>query len=143
MRAMMDLAMNHGSGAVLLKDIARRQGISLKYLEQLVTPLRAAGLLLGVRGARGGYMLQRPPEEIVLAEILQALEGSLAPVDCAADNETCNQECNGLGYCATQELWKQIHDAVNQVLAGRTLKDLSDRQRSIMRRRSEAMNYYI
>ncbi len=141
MRAMMDLAMSYGNGAILLKDVAKRQNVSLKYLEQLVTPLRAAGLLRGVRGARGGYSLAKAPEEISLSEIVRALEGSPAPVECADNQEPCsNMLCCG---CATHELWRDIYDAINNILDNKTLRDLADRQRDMIRDRTEAIIYHI
>ena len=141
MRAMMDLAMNDGDGAVLLKDIASRQGISLKYLEQLVTPLRAAGLIRGVRGAHGGYSLARPAKEIRLSEILYALEGSPAPVDCAEERFPCDlKSCTG---CATQEIWQEMFHAIDQILENRTLQGLANRQAHLMREHAEALSYSI
>lgn len=139
MRAMMDLAMNFGNGAILLRDVARRQGISLKYLEQLVTPLRAAGLLRGVRGARGGYMLAKDPETITLSEILQALEGSLAPVSCIEENHPCVD----MKSCATQELWNELHSAITHILENRSLKDLAERQMELMKTQENALIYHI
>jgi len=136
---MVDLCMHYNEGSVQLKEIARRQKVSLKYLEQLVTPLRAAGLVRGVRGARGGYTLSRPPEDINLGEILQALEGSLAPVDCAADETICP----AAGGCATHELWQELYVSVNKVLERRTLKDLATRQTELEREGRDAFTYQI
>ena len=138
MRAMMDLAMSYGNGAILLKDVAKRQNVSLKYLEQLVTPLRAAGLLRGVRGARGGYSLAKAPEEISLSEIVRALEGS--PRAGGMRRQTRNRVaiCSGCG-CATHELWRDIYDAINNILDNKTLRDLADRQRDMIRDRTEAI----
>lgn len=139
MRAMVDLALRHGEGSVLLKDVAQRQAVSLKYLEQLVTPLRAAGLLRGVRGARGGYMLAREPQDITLAEIITALEGPPTPVDCVLGKEDCPFQ----DHCVTHELWADIYRAVNQVLESRTLQDLAERQRAMNLNRSTQTMYYI
>lgn len=139
MRAMLDLALHAEEGALLLKDVAHRQDVSVKYLEQLITPLRAAGLVRGVRGAHGGYTLARPPEEISVSQILMALEGSLAPVECLGETKNCQQK----SYCATQELWCEIYAAIQSVLEKRTLKDLADRQRLLNRKVFEGLSYVI
>jgi Rrf2 family cysteine metabolism transcriptional repressor len=119
-RAMLELGLRYGQGAVPLKDVARCQRISLKYLEQLFARLRAAGLVKGVRGTGGGYVLARPPGEIPLTELFAVLEGSLALVECVDQPETCDQA----DHCVTRELWTELKDAGERVLGGRTLKDL-------------------
>ncbi len=139
LRAMVDLAIHYNEGSVLLKDVARRQMVSLKYLEQLVTPLRAAGLVLGVRGARGGYRLSNPPEEVYISTILQALEGSLAPVECSHDNHPCRL----VRRCATHELWDEVHDAISNILENRSLADVANRQLELHAQNSQENMYYI
>jgi Rrf2 family protein len=125
LRLMLDLAVCGGDGApVSLKDVAQRQGLSDKYLEQIVTPLSKAGLVRSVRGAGGGYLLTRAPSEYTVGEILRPLEGDLAPVECATDSGFCEQ-CD---ECVTVELWQEIHRAVSQVVDHTTLADLMERQ---------------
>lgn len=138
-RAMVDLAVHHGNGSILLKDIAKRQEVSLKYLEQLITPLRAAGLVRGLRGARGGYQLARQPKEILLSEIINALEGLPAPVDCLTDKMNCSRS----HICATQELWGQIYSSVNTILENRNLQDMANRQIELTGKDSKEDMYYI
>jgi Rrf2 family protein len=125
LRLMLDLAVYGGNGTpVSLKDVAQRQGLSDKYLEQIVTPLSKAGLVRSVRGAGGGYLLTRPPEEYTVGDILRPLEGDLAPVECATDAGFC-ERCD---ECVTVELWQDIHRAVSQVVDRTTLADLIERQ---------------
>lgn len=124
LRLMVELATaNHGQ-PISLRDVAQRQQLSDKYLEQIVTPLARAGLVRSVRGAGGGYLLTRRPEEYTVGEILRPLEGDLAPVECATDAEFCDRS----GFCVTVELWQQIHQAVSQVVDSTTLADLVRRQ---------------
>ena len=107
LRMMVDLAQHEQNGPVSLRDIARRQQLSDKYLEQIVTPLARAGLVRSVRGAGGGYLLTRKPEEYSVGDILRPVEGDLAPVECATDEGFCEHSCD----CVTVELWQDIHRA--------------------------------
>lgn len=125
LRLMVDLAMTDSTGPISLKDVAERQKLSDKYLEQIVTPLSRAGLVRSVRGAGGGYLLTRKPEDYTVGDILRPLEGDLAPVECATDAEYCDR-CT---ECVTLELWQEIHRAVSQVVDNVTLSDLVDRAR--------------
>ena len=125
MRAMLDLALNFGRDPVLTKDISARQGISKGYLEQLFIPLRVAGLVRGIRGARGGFTLSRPPKEISLSEIIQATEGSTAPVACVDEPRLCRKS----GECITRDVWIEMKRACDNVLEAFTLQDLIERSR--------------
>ncbi len=120
LRLMLDIALHGGGEPVPLRDAAARQGISDKYLEQIVTPLGRAGLVRSVRGAGGGYLLTRPVADYTVGEILRPLEGSLAPVTCVDDPGCCDRADS----CVALEVWEQIHRAVNQVVDGITLADL-------------------
>jgi len=121
-RAMLDLALNFGGDPVLIKDISSRQEISKGYLEQLFIPLRVAGLVRGIRGSRGGFMLSRPPKEIRLSEIIQATEGSIAPVACVDEPRLCRKS----GECITRDVWVEMKSACDHVLEALTLQDLID-----------------
>jgi len=125
LRLMLDIALNSHGHAVSLRDVSRRQGISDKYLEQIVTPLSRAGLVRSVRGAGGGYLLTRAPEEYTVGDILRPLEGDLAPVECATDTAYCDR----CAECVTLELWQEIHQAVSNVVDRTTLADLVERAR--------------
>lgn len=124
-RAILDLAINYGKGPILLKDIARRQEISEKYLEHLIAPLRAAGLVKSIRGARGGYSLAKPPSEIRLSQVIQVLEGSMSLVDCVDDIDLCNRA----RFCVTRDVWRDVGRAINGVLEQMTLEEMVERQR--------------
>ena len=127
LRLMLDLAMNSAGQPVSLKDVAKRQEISDKYLEQIISVLNRAGYVRSVRGAQGGYLLRKAPEEYTVGMILRLTEGSLAPVPCIEeDNEV---ECDKREECVTVILWKKIDDAVNSVVDHTTLQDLVDWQR--------------
>lgn len=120
LRLMLDLAVHSSGNAVPLRDIAQRQDISDKYLEQIVTQLSRAGLVRSVRGAGGGYLLVRDPEQYTAGQILRVLEGNLAPVSCA-DGTDC---CGRAERCVTVEVWQKIQDAVSGVVDHITLADL-------------------
>jgi Rrf2 family protein len=137
LRALLDLAVHQGEGMVLLKDIARRQEVSLPYLEHLITPLIAGGLVKSTRGARGGVLLLKPPAEVKLTEVVQLLEGSIAPVDCVNDPRVCSRSAS----CVTRDIWIQIKDAIIQVLDSTTLQDLVERQRQ--KEQTETGMYHI
>ena len=127
LRLMLDLAVYGDGTPVSLRDVAKRQAISDKYLEQIVTPLSRVGLVRSVRGAGGGYLLTRSPAEYTVGDILRPLEGDLAPVECATDAEYCHR-CN---ECVTVALWQEIHKAVSQVVDNTTLADLMERQKQM------------
>lgn len=123
LRLMLGIALQSKSGPISLRDVAKQEGISDKYLEQIVTPLNRAGLVKSVRGAGGGYLLTRAPEEYTVGEILRVLEGELVPVSCA----DAPGECSRSEFCVTQEVWAQIAAAVSNVVDNITLADLAQR----------------
>ena len=137
LRALLDLALHQDEGLVPLKDIARRQEFSLSYLEHLVAPLIAAGLVKSARGARGGVLLLKPPSEVKLSEVVQILEGSIAPVDCVNNPALCHRA----GSCVTRDIWIEMKRAMSRVLDSTTLQDLVERQEK--RRQTETGMYYI
>ena len=124
LRLMLDLAMNNTGEPVRLKDVAKRQEISEKYLEQIISILKKAGFVKSVRGPAGGYSLKRKPEEYTVGMILRLTEGSLAPVDCVEDGTDCGRA----DQCVTVLLWKKLNDAINGVVDNITLADLVDWQ---------------
>lgn len=128
LRTMIDLSQHREEGLIPLKDVAARQEISLKYLEQIVTQMSKAGFIQGVRGPQGGYRLAREPEEYNIAEILQATDGSLAPVGCL---ETETNQCEKCDSCATLDLWEGLYKTVTDYLAGISLQDLVDRANKV------------
>lgn len=134
---MLDIALHAESGLVHLKDIAQRQQVSRKYLEQLVARLEAGGLLRTVRGAGGGVALARPPSEVTVLDILYTLEGSLAPVECVDRPEVCPRSVD----CAVRDLWAELGGITTGFLGSVTLEDLCDRQKE--RDRPVALTYQI
>ena len=136
MRAMLDLALHKDQSPVSLRDIAARQQLSLPYLEQLIGPLVASGLVRSIRGPKGGVSLAKEPEQIKLTEIFQVLEGSLAPVECVDDPNSCNRS----EFCVTREVWSEVKQAVSAVLGSKTLGDLMERERA---KASGETMYYI
>jgi len=127
-RLMLDLARYYGNGPVLLKDIAKRQEVSEGYLEHLVPSIKAAGLITSSRGAHGGYMLAKPPSDITLKEVVQTLEGSLAPVECVATPSVCHRMQN----CVTRDIWKELGEKISETLESVTLADMVERQKDKM-----------
>lgn len=125
LRLMLDLAANSAGDPVRLKDMARRQAISEKYLEQIISVLNKAGFVRSVRGPQGGYVLARSPEEYTAGMILRLTEGSLVPVDCAAEG---GGDCTRAADCATRQLWVRLNDAINGVVDHVTLADLLEWQ---------------
>lgn len=129
---MMEFALRYGKGPTLLKNISRSQEISLKYLSQLIIPLKVAGLLSGTRGAHGGYLLTRPPKDIKLSEIITAVEGALNPVECVDNPEICYR----YNTCVTQEIWTEIGKKFQEILESYTLQDMIDRQLKKQKRKA-------
>ena len=128
LRLMIDLAINGENGLSSTKEIAERQDISRKYLEQIMTILNRAGFVKSERGSNGGYRLTRRPPEYTVGEILRLTEGSLAPVACMEDE--LNQ-CVRSGHCATLTVWKQLDQAINGVVDSITLADLVEEQKKL------------
>ncbi|MDD5070001.1 MAG: Rrf2 family transcriptional regulator [Candidatus Omnitrophica bacterium] len=120
MRLMLDLAFHHGEGPVFLKDIAKSEEISEKYLSQIIIPLKAIGLINSFRGAHGGYVLARPPEKIKLNEIVGILEGNFNLVDCVKKPD----ECSRVPICVTRNLWKMLGETISMTLEKMSLADL-------------------
>ena len=125
LRLMIDLGENNTGTPVSLRDVAKRQGISEKYLEQIISILNKAGYVRSVRGAQGGYLLRREPKEYTVGDILRLTEGSLAPVTCVEDED---MPCERQDNCVTVIVWKKINEAINNVVDNITLQDLVDWQ---------------
>lgn len=121
LRVMIDLALNQGDGYVPMKDVAQRQNLSLKYLEQILPALTKNGLVKGVQGKGGGYRLTRHPEEYVISEILRLTEKDLAPVSCLADGAP---ECMMRSECKTVAFWEGLYKVMNDYLQSKKLSDL-------------------
>lgn len=123
LRMMIDIAENEEKGSVSLKDISKRQDISLKYLEQIVGLLTRAGFVKSRRGAGGGYVLTKSPEKYTVGDILRVTEGSLAPVACLEGEENL---CSKAESCKAVKYWQGLYDVINKYLDGTTLLDLTE-----------------
>jgi Rrf2 family cysteine metabolism transcriptional repressor len=136
-RALLDVALHQEDSPVQLKVIAQRQQIPLHYLEHIIAPLIAAGLLRSTRGAYGGVSLGKPPQEIVLSEVIQVLEGSITPVECVDDPNVCSRA----DICVTRDVWTDVKKAMVGVLESVTLQDLVERQKD--KQKLASAMYYI
>ncbi len=124
LRLMLDLAINNTGEFIPLKLVSERQDISVKYLEQIITVLVKAGYVRGLRGSKGGYKLAGKPEDYTVGMILRLTEGSLAPVACL---EGDTNYCERADECITLGLWKELYEAINNVVDNTTLADLIER----------------
>ena len=124
-RVLLDLALHWGEGPILLRDIAGRQEVPLPYLEHLIAPLIAGGIVKSFRGPRGGVLLAKRPEDVKLSEVVQLLEGSMSLVKCLEEPEVHSRS----SLCATRDVWNEVSKAVFGVLESTTLQDLAMRQR--------------
>lgn len=125
-RAMLELAENVGRGPLQLRIIAHRQDISVKYLDQLMAILKSAGFVRSVRGAKGGYMLAKAPEQIKLSDVFNCLEGPVVTVECTENENYCARAAD----CVARQVWTQLQEAVTAVLQSITFKDLVDRTKN-------------
>ena len=119
-RMILDLAQHYGQGAIQLGEIANRQKISLKYLEQIVRPLKKAGFVKSYRGAKGGHILNKPPDEVTVGEVVALLEGGKTIVNC----DTNPEDCDRVDSCVTRYIWMEAATAMYERLAAITFADL-------------------
>ena len=133
-RAILELAENASEGPLQLRVIARRQEISAKYLEQLMAVLKSAGFVRSIRGAKGGYVLAKPPDRIRLNEVFHCLEGSVTTTECVDNSQLCRRAPD----CAARLLWAQVAQAIEAVLQSMSLRDLIEKGR-----KHGAVNYHI
>ena len=136
-RIMLELGLNQGKGTMLLKDIAKKQNISVRYLEQIIPGLKAAGLINSSRGAHGGYALAKSPPEITLREILYSVEGPLCLVECIKTPDICDRT----GLCATRDLWGDLNEKIDDYLGSHTLEDLLEKHKN--KQKSQPLMYSI
>jgi Rrf2 family cysteine metabolism transcriptional repressor len=124
-RLMVELARHYGTGPVSLSEMAAHESLPRPYLEQLVVSLREAALVKSTRGAHGGYELALPPSEIHMSQVVQALEGPIAPMVCASEDPDHAGICDRAGYCNVTLLWTRVRDAVVSALDSMTLDELA------------------
>ncbi len=133
-RAMLELAENQGRGPLQLRIIAQRQDISIKYLDQLMAILKSAGFVRSIRGAKGGYMLAKAPNQIRLSEVFNCLEGHVITVECTENENYCTRAAD----CIARQVWTQVQEAVMAVLQSITFQDLVDRTKN-----NKSLDYQI
>ena len=133
-RAILELALHAGQGPLRIKSISKNQDISVKYLEQILALLKSGGFARSTRGAKGGYVLAKPAEQIKLSDVFNCLEGPFISPECLEDNKYCNRAAD----CATREVWASVWQSVKNVLDSITLQDLVDRAKS-----KKNLNYQI
>ncbi len=127
LRALVDLALYQNDKAIPLREISERERISEQYLEQLFASLRKAGVVSSVRGAHGGYLLNKEPENITAGDVIRILEGPIRPVNCVTEDFECEQE----DECVTHELWGLLSEKMGEVLDSYTLQDLVEKAEEI------------
>ncbi|MCL4368959.1 MAG: Rrf2 family transcriptional regulator [Actinobacteria bacterium] len=137
-RVMVDIALQKSASPVLLRDIARRQELSERYLEHVVTALRNAGLVKSIRGAKGGYLLGRDPGTISLYDIVEATIGPLDLVDCVVEPQGCPRS----GHCATRDVWEELSFSLQNKLKEISLEELTEREIELQAECGTPM-YYI
>ncbi|RMC99206.1 Rrf2 family transcriptional regulator [Clostridium autoethanogenum] len=123
-KAMVDLAIHYSDEPSSIKSISERQNISEYYLEQLFSNLRKSNLVKSIRGAQGGYILNREPKNITVADIMKVLEGPIEISDCVDENN--ENSCSNMDCCATRLLWSRIKESIEQVMKSTTLQDMVD-----------------
>jgi len=131
---MLELAENDGGSPLQIKIIAQRQDISIKYLEQLMAILKSAGFIRSIRGAKGGYALAKPPSQIKLSDVFNALEGTITTAECVENKNYCARSAD----CVTRQVWTEVQEAIVTVLQSITLQDLVDRTKN-----KRTMDYQI
>lgn len=136
-RLMLELALCYGRGPVLLKNIAEREEISEKYLGHLIPPLKVAGLINSSRGAHGGYILAKTPDQITLKEAVLAVEGNLAVVECVSTPAICNR----VKSCVTRDIWSQMGEKMMEVLESTTLQNMVNQYQN--KQRQQSLAYHI
>jgi len=124
-RAMLELACHYGEGPIELREIARKEDISIKYLEQVIVPLRTAGLVKSARGSRGGYSLAKHPSQIYLKDLVETLDGPLNLIECLNDPKACQK----VPYCITRDIWREVSEAINGIFHSVTLEDMVHRKK--------------
>ena len=126
LRAMLDMAAYYGQGPIESGDIAGRQYITEQYLDQILMVLRKEGLVKSVRGPKGGHMLARPPDQITMAQVMQALEGYVPPMECLPNPDFCKLSPG----CALREVWQKIDRMTQDLLSSTTIEELARRHKT-------------
>ncbi|MGD9344984.1 MAG: Rrf2 family transcriptional regulator [Candidatus Aminicenantes bacterium] len=134
-RLMLNLAHNYNNGndAIILKNVSDEENLSIRYLEQIIIPLKINRLVKSIRGAGGGYILARHPSQIKLSDILDSLEGTMCLVECVEDHDYCERT----GECATHEVWKEASSMLKDYFESLTLQDLAEQESQKKKKKSK------
>jgi Rrf2 family protein len=138
LRAMLELALNYNNGHILVREISNKQNISRRYLEHLIVSLQGAGLVKTIRGKKGGCALAKKPSEIKVADIVKVLDGTIIPVDCISEEDSCDKR----KICVARNVWVKVKDAVDKVLNSITLSDMVKWHKKKIKN-SDTTVYYI
>jgi len=122
---MLELACHYGEGPIELREIAKREDISLKYLEQVIVPLRTAGLVKSARGSKGGYSLAKHPSKIYLKDLVETLDGPLNLIECLKDPKVCQK----VPSCITRDIWQEVSEAIDGIFHSVSLEDMVHRKK--------------
>jgi Rrf2 family protein len=134
-RAMLELALNYEKGELHIRDISAAQEIPRRFLEQILLLLKRTGYLRSKKGPNGGYHLAKPPSKITVAEVIRVMDGPLAPIDCVS--VTAHEVCARERYCGLKWLWKEVRDAVAEIMERTTFEDLARRTRAAKKNKSK------
>ena len=127
-RAILEMALNYDKGPLHIRDISAAQEIPRRFLEQILLMLKRTGYLRSKKGPNGGYYLAKPPSKITVAEVIRVMDGPLAPIDCVS--VTAHEVCARERYCGLKWLWKEVRDAVAEIMERTTFEDLSRKTRA-------------
>jgi len=139
LRALIDLGIYYEGKPVFVKDIAKRQNLSERYLEHIMLTLKKAGILRSIKGGKGGYAFLKDPSEIRVREIVEILEGTISPVECVEKKEICGRSEN----CVARELWSRIKEEILKFFDGITLKELIEKQKEKNEKKEKTVFYEI
>jgi Rrf2 family cysteine metabolism transcriptional repressor len=142
-RAILDLSLHEDEGPIQIHEIAERQNIPVKYLEQILLQLKHAGFVVSRKGPGGGYSLASPPQKITLGAVVRAMDGPLAPMSCASVTGHAECGCPEPETCALRAVWKEARDALATVLDGTTFAEIRDQHRALRAQRHAVLDYSI
>ncbi|MFN3476651.1 MAG: RrF2 family transcriptional regulator [Candidatus Methylomirabilales bacterium] len=144
-RALQELTLLYNKGPIQVEEIAERQGLPVRYLEQILLTLKRAGYVESKRGARGGYYLKKHPREITIGEIIRLMDGPLAPIFCISEMER-RQFCTMEPRCSLRDIWFEVREAISKIVDNTTFQDLCERvlaKQEHLRREQQAISYHI
>jgi Rrf2 family protein len=142
-RALLDLSLHYEEGPVQIQEIAARQKIPLKYLEQILLSLKRSGFVISRKGPGGGYSLARPPHAITLGAVVRAMDGPLAPISCASVSGYAECGCPEPATCGLRAVWKEARDALSAIMDSTTFADIRDRHLKLRAEGREILDYVI